>query len=51
MLNKQGAGYEFKEKNKVRSLFCMYDLKLFSREETELQQELTIVKTFSDKYK
>jgi hypothetical protein len=48
MLNKQGAGYEVKGKNKVRSLFCMDGLKLFSRDETKLQQELTIVKTFSD---
>jgi hypothetical protein len=48
MLNKQGAGYEFKGKNKVSCLFYMDELKLFSRDETELQQELTIVKTFSD---
>jgi len=48
MLNKQGAKYEVKGKNKVSYLFCMDDLKLFSKDESELQQELTIVKTFSD---
>lgn len=48
MLNKQGARYEVKGKNKVNHLFYTDDLKLFSRDETELQQELTVVKTFSD---
>jgi len=48
MLSKQGAEYEVKGKNKVSYLFCMDDLKLFSRGESKLQQELTIVKTFSD---
>jgi len=51
MLNKQGAECEVKGKNKVCYLFCMHDLKLFSRDESELQQELTIVKTFSDDVK
>jgi hypothetical protein len=46
MLNKQGALYEFKGNNKICHLFLMDDLKLFFRDETELQQ--TIVKTFSD---
>jgi hypothetical protein len=32
MLDKQGAGYEVKGKNKVSHLFCMDDLKLFSRD-------------------
>jgi len=41
MLNKQGAEYEVKKKNKVRHFFWMNDLKLFSRDEAELQQELT----------
>jgi len=35
-----------REKNKVSHVFYMDDLKLFSRDETKLQQELTIVKTF-----
>jgi len=48
MLNKQGAEYEIKGKNKVSSLFCMDDLKLFSRGGSKLQQELPIVKTCSD---
>jgi len=48
VLNKQGAEYEIKGKNKVSYLFCMDDLKLFSRGESKLQQELTIVKTCSD---
>jgi len=48
MLSKQGAVYEVKGKNKVSYLFCIDDLKLFSRDESELQQELTIVKTCSD---
>jgi hypothetical protein len=30
----------------VSHVFYMDDLKLFSRDETKLQQELTIVKTF-----
>jgi hypothetical protein len=51
VLDKQGKGYEVKVKNKVSHLFCMDDLKLFSRDKTELQQELTIVKTFSDNIK
>jgi hypothetical protein len=46
MLNKQGAGYEVKEKNKVSHLCYTDDFKLFSRHKTELQQELTTVKTF-----
>jgi len=46
MLDKQGTGYEIKDK--VSHLFCTDDLKLLSRGKTELQQELTIVKTFSD---
>ena len=32
----------------VGHLFYMDELKLFSRNETELQQELTIAKTFSN---
>jgi len=48
MLNKQGAVYEVKGCNKISHLFFMDDLKLFSRNETELQQELTIVKAFSN---
>ena len=48
MLNKQGAEYEVKGKNEVSYLFCTDDLKLFSRDESELQQELTFVKAFSD---
>ena len=46
MLNKPGAGNEIKGKNKVSHLFYVDDLKVFSRDETKLQQELTIVKTF-----
>ena len=41
MLNKQGAGYEVKEKNEVTHLFYMGDLKLFSRDEAKLQQPLS----------
>jgi hypothetical protein len=37
MLNKQGAEYEVKGKNKVRYLFCIDDLKLFSKDESELK--------------
>jgi len=48
MLNIQGAGYEVKEKNKVSHLCYMDDFKLFSRDKTELQQELTTVKTFTN---
>jgi hypothetical protein len=48
MLNKQGAGYKVKAKNKASHLFYMDILKLLSRDETELEQELTTVKTFSD---
>jgi len=47
MPNKQGAEYEVKGKNKASYLFCMNDLKLFTRDESKLQQELTIAKTFS----
>ena len=43
MLNKQGAGYEVKKRNKVRHFFYMDDLKLFSRDKSELQQDLTTV--------
>jgi hypothetical protein len=42
MLSKQGAGYEIKKKDKVRHFFWMNDLNLFSIDEAELQQELTI---------
>ena len=49
MLNKQGAGYEVKEKNKVSHLCYMDDFKLLSRDKTVLQQELTNVKkTFTN---
>ena len=48
ILNKQGGVYEVKENNKFSHLSFMDDLKLFSRDKTELQQELTIVKIFSD---
>jgi hypothetical protein len=37
-----------REKNKVSHLFYMDDLKLFTRDETKLQQKLNNVKTFSD---
>jgi hypothetical protein len=40
MLIKQGAGYEVKENHKVSHLFYMDDLKLFSRDESKLQQPL-----------
>jgi hypothetical protein len=40
MLNKPGAGNEIKGKNKVSYVFSMDDLKLFSRDETKLQQEI-----------
>jgi hypothetical protein len=46
MLNKQGAVYEVKGSNRISHLFFMDDLKLFSRNKTELQQELTIAKAF-----
>jgi hypothetical protein len=46
-LNKQGAGYEVKEKNKVSHLYYMDDFKLFSRDKTDLQQEFTNLKTFT----
>jgi hypothetical protein len=36
------------KKNKVSHLFYMDNFKPFSKDNTELQQELTIVKTFSD---
>ena len=42
------AEYEVKGKNKISCLFSMEDLRIFSRDETELQQELTIVKRFSN---
>ena len=48
MLDKQWTDYEVRGKNKDSYLFCMDDMKLFSRNKTELQQELAIVKTFSD---
>jgi hypothetical protein len=51
MLNQQGAGYEVKVKKKVSLLFCMDVLKLFSRDETKLQQELIILRTFSSDIK
>jgi hypothetical protein len=35
-LGKQGAGYAVKGENKVSNLFYMDDLKLFSRDETDL---------------
>jgi hypothetical protein len=41
MLNKQGAGYEDKGKHKVSHLFYVDDLKLFSRDESKLQQPLS----------
>jgi len=37
-----------REKNKVSHLFYMDDLKLFTRDETKLQQKMNKVKTFSD---
>jgi len=40
--------YEVKGKNKVSHVFYMDDLKIFSRNKTELQQDLIIVKIFSD---
>jgi hypothetical protein len=43
MLNER-VGYEVKGKT-VSHLFYMDELKLFYRDETELQQELTIIKT------
>jgi hypothetical protein len=45
MLNKQEAGYEVTGKNKVQHLFYIDDLKLFSWDEPQLQQELTTVKS------
>jgi Reverse transcriptase (RNA-dependent DNA polymerase). len=48
MLNKQAAGYEGKGNNKVSHFFYMDDLELFSRDETGIQQDLTVVKTFND---
>jgi len=48
MLNQQRAGYEVKVKKKVSLLFYMDDFKLFSRDDTKLQQELIVLKTFSD---
>jgi len=48
MFNKQGAGYEVKEENKVSHLCYMDDFKLFSRYKTKLQQDLTTVKTFTN---
>jgi hypothetical protein len=48
MLNQQGAGYKVKLKKKVSLLFYMNDLKSFSRDKTKIQQELIILKTFSD---
>jgi len=48
MLNKQGTGYKVNAKYKASHLFYMDILKLFSRYETELEQKLTTVKTFSD---
>ena len=48
MRNKQGAGYNVKVNNKISHSFFMDDLKLFSRDETELEQDLIIVKTFND---
>jgi len=47
-LNKQWAGYKIKEKNQISHLFYMDDLHIFSRDKTELQQELTTVKIFSN---
>jgi hypothetical protein len=47
-LSKQGAGCAVKGENKVSHLFYVGDLKLFSRDETELQQEFTTIKTFCD---
>jgi hypothetical protein len=41
MLIKRGAGYEVKEKHKVSHSFYMDDLKLFSRDESKLQQPLS----------
>ena len=48
MLSKQDAGYTVKGENKVSHLFYVDDLKLFSRDETDLQQVFTTVKTFYD---
>jgi hypothetical protein len=39
MLNKQGAGYKVKAKNKASLLLYMDTLKVFSRDETELEQQ------------
>jgi hypothetical protein len=47
-LNKHWAGYEIKVKTKISHLFYMDDLQIFSRDETELQQQLTIVKIFNN---
>jgi hypothetical protein len=41
-LNKQGTEYEVKGKNKDSYLFCMDDLKLFSRDESELIAEVDL---------
>jgi len=51
MLNQQGAGYKVKLKKKVSLVFCMDDLKSFSKDETKLWQELIILKTFSNDIK
>ena len=48
MCNKQGAGYKVNAENKASHLFYTDILKLFSRDETELEQELTTVNTFSE---
>jgi hypothetical protein len=47
MLNSGGLGYEV-EKNKRISHLLMDDLKLFAQDKGQLDQELEIVKMFSD---
>lgn len=38
MLNRQGVGFKVDVHNKVSHLFYMDDLKLFAKDETQLQQ-------------
>ena len=47
LLNKTGYGYRI-EKREINHLFYMDDLKIFAKDDTELEKLLDTVKTFSD---
>ena len=48
MLNSDNLGYVVQKEHRVSHLLYMDDLKLFAKDDNQLDQELGVVKTFSD---